>query len=153
MRPGTEMFRWTAMAPLIAAASFALLDMFATKMIKLDRDITLMFYFAVGTMICAFVPLLFVWQTPTVKQLAWLACLGLGGNLIQVCIYRAFSATEASGLMPFRYTSLLTASLAEFIFFRVTPASNVIVGAVIIIAAALYIATFEKRNEVIELAS
>jgi S-adenosylmethionine uptake transporter len=147
MRPGTEMFRWTAMAPLVAAASFALLDMFATKMIKADRDITLMFYFAVGTMICTLIPLSFVWQTPTLTQLMWLACLGLGGNLIQVCIYRAFSATEASGLMPFRYTSLLTASLAEFMFFGVIPTSNVLIGAIIIIAAAFYIAQYEKRKE------
>jgi S-adenosylmethionine uptake transporter len=147
VRPGTEMFRWTAMAPLVAATSFALLDMFATKMIKVDRDITLMFYFAVGTVICAFIPLFFVWQMPTMKQLVWLACLGVGGNLIQVCIYRAFSATEASGLMPFRYMSLLIASLAEFMVFGVIPASNVLIGAVIIIAAALYIATYEKRKE------
>jgi len=148
MRPGTEMFRWTAMTPLLAAASFALLDMFATKMIRADRDITLMFYFAIGTMICTLVPLFFVWQTPTIKQLLWLACLGLGGNLIQVCIYRAFSATEASGLMPFRYVSLLTASLAEFMFFGVIPTSNVLVGAIVIIAAAIYIATYEKCQEV-----
>lgn len=147
MRPGTEMFRWTALAPLIAAGSFALLDMFATKMIKADRDITLMFYFAVGTMICTLIPLSFVWQTPTVEQLVWLACLGLGGNLIQVCVYRAFAATEASGLMPFRYTSLLTASLAEFMAFGVVPTANVLTGAIIIIAAALYIATYEKRKE------
>lgn len=147
MRPGTEMFRWTALAPLISATSFALLDMFATKMIKGDRDITLMFYFAVGTMICTLIPLSFVWQIPNMTQLMWLACLGLGGNLIQVCIYRAFSSTEASGLMPFRYTSLLTASLAEFMVFGVTPTTNVLVGAIIIIAAAIYIATYEKRSE------
>lgn len=153
VRPGTEMFRWTAMAPLIGATSFALLDMFATKMIKTDRDITLMFYFAVGTMICTFIPLSFVWQMPTIKQLLWLACLGVGGNLIQVCIYRAFSATEASGLMPFRYMSLLIASLAEFIAFGVIPASNVLIGAIIIITAAIYIATYEKRKEEIELTS
>jgi S-adenosylmethionine uptake transporter len=148
MRPGTEMFHWTAMAPLIAAASFALLNMFATKMIKADRDITLMFYFAVGTMICTLIPLYFVWQTPTVKQLICLACLGLTGNLIQVCIYHAFSATEASGLMPFRYTSLLIASMAEFMFFGVVPTSNVLIGAIIIIASAIYIVTYEKRKEV-----
>lgn len=147
MRPGTDMFRWTALAPLIAAASFALLDMFATKMIKIDRDITLMFYFAVGTMICTLIPLSFVWQIPSTKQLVLLACLGIGGNLIQVCIYRAFSATEASGLMPFRYMSLLIASLAEFMAFGVIPTTNVLIGAVIIIAAAIYIANYEKRKE------
>ena len=153
MRPGTAMFRWVSIAPLIAAASFAALDMFATRMIKADRDITLMFYFAVGTMICAFIPLTFVWQAPSLKQLGCLAFLGLGGNLIQVCIYRAFSATEASGLMPFRYTSLLIASIAEFTFFGVIPTVNVLIGAVIIIAAACYIATHEKRKEANQLTS
>lgn len=119
----------------------------------IDRDITLMFYFAVGTMICAFIPLTFVWQAPSLKQLGCLAFLGLGGNLIQVCIYRAFSATEASGLMPFRYTSLLIASIAEFTFFGVIPTVNVLIGAVIIIAAACYIATHEKRKEANQLTS
>lgn len=146
MRPGTDMFTWIMLAPLLAAASFATLNLFATKMIKKDRDITLMFYFAVGTMICTMIPLLFVWQTPTLSQLGFLFFLGLGGNLIQVCIYRAFSATEASGLMPFRYTSLIVASCSEFIFFGVMPTVNVLIGAIIIIAAAIYIATFEKRQ-------
>ncbi len=148
IRPGTEMFRWIAVVPLISALSFALLDMFATRMVKTDRDVTLIFYFAVGTMLCTTVPLFFFWQTPTVHQLLWLACLGLGGNLIQVCIYRAFSATEASGLMPFRYTSLLIASIAEFIFFGITPTTNVLIGAIFIITSAIYIATYEKRREV-----
>ena len=147
MRPGTEAFRWLSFVPLFAAFSFASLDFMAKKMIQADRDLTLIFYFAVGTTICAGIPLYYVWQTPTMSQLGTLFLLGMGGNLIQVCIYRAFAATEASALMPFRYTSLIIASLAELAVFGVVPSTNVLIGAAIIIMAAFYNSVYEFRKE------
>lgn len=148
LQPGTETFKLVALVPVIAAVLFASLDLFAKKMVsKGENSLTMIFYFALGTTLVAGLPLLFFWKTPSFYECFLLVLLGLGANMIQVCIYKAFSATDASGLMPFRYVEFIFSALAGFLFFYEVPSIWILAGGPLIAAAALYISYKETQKE------
>jgi S-adenosylmethionine uptake transporter len=76
-----------------------------------------------------------------------LVMLGAGGNMIQVCLFRAFAATEASALAPFRYVEFIISALFGFLFFSQIPTAFVFAGAALIIVSTFYITVVETRRE------
>ena len=149
-QPGTETLRLVALVPITAAILFALLDIMAKKMVSTENTQTLLFYFAVGTTVAAAIPAFFVWKTPSWEELGLLVLLGIGANLIQVCMIRAFSATDVSALMPFRYVEFIFSALFGFLFFMEVPTFITIAGASFIIAGTAYISYYETRKEKIK---
>lgn len=146
LQPGTSAFQWAALVPVGAAVMFAYLNVMAKTMIKDEPTLSLLFYFGVVTTILTGIPLYFFWETPTLVELLFFALLGLGANLIQVCLFKAFSATEASALSPFRYVELLTGSIFGYLFFKQIPKPNILLGAVIIICSTLFITIAEQKR-------
>ena len=146
-QPGMEAFRIVALVPVTAAVLFAMLDVMAKKMVASENTHTMLFYFAVGTTLLTAIPAYLVWKTPSWHELAMLALLGIGGNLIQVCMIRAFSATDASALSPFRYVEFIFAAVLGFAFFGEIPTVVTIAGAMFIIAGTAYISYYETRKE------
>lgn len=147
LQPGADTFRIVALVPMTAALLFAILNILAKKMIQNENSLSLLFYFGLGTTLIAAVPLPFFWQMPTLNELFWLCLLGIGGNMIQVCLFRAFAATDASALAPFRYFEFIVSALFGFIFFAQVPTVIVLCGAMLIIASTFYITVIEKRKE------
>ena len=148
MRPGTQAFQWAALVPTFAAVLFAYSDVQNKRLVKKENTFTLLFYFALGSTLFALVPLFYVWEMPTFKELALLSLLGVGANLIQVCIFKAFSATDASGLAPFRYVELITGGIMGYIFFNQIPEVHVLYGAFIIILSTFVLTIFEQRKDI-----
>ncbi len=95
---------------LIAAVLFAASDILNKVMIAKESSMTMLFYFAFGTMTIGLIPALYVWQTPQAIELFWLLCLGAGANLILFCLLKAFSATDISALQPYRYVEIFFAT-------------------------------------------
>ncbi len=147
VQPGTEAFQKVALFPVIAAILFALLDIMAKVMVNREHTLTMLFYFGVGTTLSSALALPFVWITPTLSELFFLVLLGIGANLIQVCLFRAFAATDASGLMPFRYTELLFSAGLGFILFSEIPRPWILAGGSFIIASNFYITWREMKKE------
>jgi S-adenosylmethionine uptake transporter len=138
-----------AFIPTIAAFLFAVLDIMAKKMIVKENPLTLLFYFGLFTTILSGIFVPFFWKTPTLSEIFILFFLGIGGNLIQVCLFKAFSATDASSLMPFRYVEFLFSSAAGFLFFHQIPSTTLISGALLIVLSTFYISFMETRKEAI----
>ncbi len=150
MRPGTDAFTPLIFFPLCSTLLFAMLDMLAKKMVTVqEHTTTMLFYFGLGTTLAALGPALYVWKMPTWTELFWLLCLGSGANLIQVCLFRAFAAADASALAPFRYTELIFVVLFGWLFFISWPTYHTLLGALFIIASTLYMtyAELHKRKQ------
>jgi len=148
IQPGSETFNLIALVPMAAAFQFALLDILAKKMVVTENTYSMLFYFAFGTTIGALIPAVIFWQTPTMAEIGLLILLGIGANLIQVCLIRAFSATDASALMPFRYVELIFSALFGFLLFSEVPTPWILGGAAVIIAATFYLSYYEaKKNK------
>ncbi len=147
IQPGMDSFRREAFVPMAAAMLFAYLCVMAKRMITTEHTLTLLFYFGVGTTIFAGMFLPFFWVTPTLYELVFLVFLGIGANLIQVCLFRAYAATDASALAPFRYTEFFFAGTFGFLFFGQVPDLSIILGAGVIGLSAFYISYMETKKE------
>jgi S-adenosylmethionine uptake transporter len=145
--PASPHFSFYVFFPMTAAFLFATLDLMAKKMVSNESTLTLLFYFALGTTIAGFIPALMVWKTPDLRELFWLFALGAGANLIQVCLFKAFSATEASSLAPFRYVELIFSAFFGFFLFSESIKMKTLLGAAIIITSTLYMSYFEVRRK------
>ena len=135
--------------PVAAAFLFALQDIIIKKMVNAQEDkITMLMYFALVTSIVTFIPTIFVWKTPTLFELSMLFLLGIGGNLIQYFIFKAFSYVDVSAVAPYRYLELLVSALMALIFFLEIPEIKVYIGAAILIPSTLYLGYSEhKKNK------
>lgn len=87
----------------------------------------------------------FVWTTPTLIQLGWMALVGALETYNQRCIARAYRKGDAIIVTGLQYTRLPVAALAGFVFFGDVPEIWIWVGATVIAAAATILARGEMR--------
>jgi len=78
----------------------------------------------------------------------WLAfvLIGLVGGIRHYCSIKAYALAPASIIAPFNYTELLGATLVGAIVFGSTPDGATWLGALVIIAAGLYLVYSERRR-------
>ena len=147
MQPGSDAFQIEAIVPMTSAFCFAIISVLAKKMIKDEHSLTLLFYFGLVTSLVALPIMIPFWQTPLLSELLLLCMLGIGANLIQVCIFRAFSSTDASSLQPIFYTEIGISTIFGFIFFGQVPTLYIFLGAALIIGSTFAISVIETRKE------
>lgn len=138
IHPHPSTFNLWTLVPIFGAFLFAFLDVLAKKMVAYESRLSLLFSFSLGTTLAGFIPAFFVWVTPTGEELLLLFCLGVGANLIQICLFQAFSSTQASALAPFRYVELIFSIFFGFLLFSEVPQLMTLFGTLLIIAGTLF---------------
>jgi uncharacterized membrane protein len=88
---------------------------------------------------------LFVWQTPTLAQLALAALLGAAGSAGHFCMTRALASADAGAVMPFDYLRLPVVAAIAYIAFGEVPDLWVWLGGAVIAASGLYSVHREAR--------
>ena len=101
---------------------------------------TIVVYYTLFILPLALGPALFVWTTPDLTQLGWLALIGLLGILTQHAITRAFAATDTTVVMAVGFTRLPIAAVIGFMLFGEVPEIWVWIGGTMILASSVYIA-------------
>jgi len=81
----------------------------------------------------------FVWVTPTAAQFGLLVLIGVIGAVGQVLLTEAWASAQVSSVAPFSYSSLLWAVLLGWLAFGEVPSFWTVTGALIIVAAGLFI--------------
>tara|TARA_A100000171_G_scaffold51728_1_gene66995 strand:- start:128 stop:1087 length:960 start_codon:yes stop_codon:yes gene_type:complete len=132
---------------LLAAIMFALSDVLNKRFVEKESVLSMLFYIALGTMVISLYPAMLVWKTPSLKELAYLSVLGMGGNLILFFLLRAFEATDVSALAPFRYAEIFSACIFGYLIFSETPSIWTLIGAAIIIPSTCAISAYEKQKQ------
>ena len=139
IKPGTDMFLMTGILPLLAATCYAGYAV-STRHLGTEEDPRTNFLYTsiVGTIISS--ALLIPFFKPISLVEASLFCiLGLLGGLGHFCFVLALRKSEASLLAPFTYFDLIFASILGIIFFSEYPDSYVLLGAIIIVLAGIYL--------------
>ncbi|MBA4249039.1 MAG: hypothetical protein C0432_04420 [Candidatus Puniceispirillum sp.] len=147
MHPGLETLRIEALIPLSAAVLFAIITLLAKKMVETEHPLSLLFYFGLVTTAIALPFAVYYWQTPSLSELGYLAALGMGANFIQLCIFRAFKATDASAVTPVFYAEIIISAFFGFAFFGQVPTLSVLLGALLIASSTFAISWWETRRE------
>lgn len=144
IRPGAGVMHPAAFLALGAAFTYAA-GALLTRVVRSDGVITSMLWSAlVGTAVSALV-LPFVWQPVAVGDLWAFLAMGLLGTAAQGLLIRAFSMAEASMLAPFGYAGLVFSSASGWAFFGQLPDRWTVLGALVIVAAGIYVWHRETR--------
>lgn len=91
----------------------------------------------------ACVPAMFVWTTPTLEQLGWIAAIGILEMFNQRVLGRAYVQGEAVVVVALHYTRLPIAALIGFLMFGDVPEIWIWIGGAVIAGAAIYLAQRE----------
>lgn len=147
VRPGGGAMHWAALLPLGTAFVYALYQI-ATRMLSRSAGplSTLAFTILVG-LAASSLALPFGWRPPTGLQWALLALSGVLHGLSHFCIIRAFLTAGAATLAPFNYAQIIAAAIFGLVVFGDFPDAPTILGALVIVAAGLYVAWRERVRQ------
>ncbi|MDU8928965.1 DMT family transporter [Alisedimentitalea sp. MJ-SS2] len=147
MRPGaTGLFDLHALIPLLGAFGAAMAVTSVRRLSQTDSTATLLVYQSLFVGLLAGIPLLWLWVTPDVFGFLFLAAMGMLATLGQWIGVKALRLGEASVIGNIEYTKLIHAALLGFVIFGEIPDAYTLLGAAIIIGAALYIFQRETRQ-------
>ena len=139
IRPGGEVFSWSSLFPLAAAACYAGYSIsLRWRREGADPETTLVvtsLLVALGA--SALVP--FHWTTPDLAQTGLMIFVGLFGAAAQFGVIMALSQARASTLAPFNYTQLVWAMLFSIFWFGDLPDGWTLVGCAVIVGSGLYV--------------
>ena len=139
IKPGTNMFLMTGILPLLAATCYAGYAV-STRNLGTEEDPRTNFLYTslVGTIISSALLIPFFKPISLVDASSF-CILGLLGGLGHFCFVLALRKSEASLLAPFTYFDLIFASILGIIFFSEYPDVYVLLGAIIIVTAGIYL--------------
>lgn len=139
IRPGLGVFQPAALLPLAGAFCYAGFAVATRWIAGRDGVFTSLVYAALlGTLITSVLQP-FVWRPIALGDLWAFLAIGALGALAQMCLIRAFTQAEAAVLAPFGYVGLIFAAFWGFAVFRELPDRWTVVGALVIVAAGLYV--------------
>ncbi|MEJ6393244.1 DMT family transporter [Gymnodinialimonas sp. 2305UL16-5] len=138
LQPGVTVFSIEALVPLCAAMMFALYNLLTRFAARKDRAATSFFW--TGTVGCVVMTAIGVWFWEPMSGLdwAWMALLCVTGATGHYLLIRTYEITEASAVQPFAYLQLVFASTLGLVVFGEDLASNVVIGAGIVVGAGLF---------------
>ena len=99
-------------------------------------------------LVTAGLPLIYLWQTPSLGQAALLFGAGSLAGFAQFALFEGMKRAPASVIAPFEYTALVWSFLLGYLIWRDIPRSGVFLGASMIVGAGLIIIAsehFRKR--------
>ncbi len=165
VRPGAEVFALTSLLPILAALSYAIMQMMTRKLGIHEKAGTLTFYIQFAFIVISSIIglsigdgrlnmmdnptsefLLRAWSWPPIADLGLLALCGLivafGGYLLS----QAYRLGQASAVAPFEYSSLPFALIIGYYLWGDWPDWISFVGSGLIIFSGLLIVYIENRT-------
>jgi drug/metabolite transporter (DMT)-like permease len=134
---------------LVSAACWSVVQILSRQVASHDRTETTAIYTYVVALVIM-TPLLpgslDLSLSPSTSD--WLAfvLIGLVGGIRHYCSIKAYALAPASIIAPFNYTEILGAAVAGAIVFGSLPGTATWLGAMVIIAAGLFLAYHERRG-------
>jgi drug/metabolite transporter (DMT)-like permease len=141
---GTDGFQAATLFLLMAVTTNAGYQI-VTRQVRSDNPLTSLVFTALGGAIISSFILPWFWTWPDAKGWALLIGSGVAAALGHLCIIKAYASAQASVIAPFNYSSMVWAALFGYLIWKDWPTANVWSGAVLIVAAGLYIFFRELR--------
>jgi len=146
LRPGTSAFQPVAVIALGAALFSGIETTFIKKLTVLENRLQILFINNTIGLLIAGLAALWVWQTPSLAQWGILAAVGLSMAVAQIFFLTSMRDGDASYVVPFIYSALIFAALLDYMVFGDAPDRLGIVGAVVIVVGAIFLALREQSR-------
>ncbi len=139
IRPGYGVFTPAALLPIGAAICYtgnALITRFVGRNESVWTSMIYASFFGSGVL-AAWQP--FIWIPVSADDWVQFCLMGALGTGAQLCLIRSFSLSEASVVAPFAYLGIVFAAIWGALLYGEFPDRWTILGALVIIAAGLYV--------------
>lgn len=131
---------------VLAAVLFGVEVTMIRKLATTEKVATVLLYNNLGALVLLSIPMILVWQVPSVDQWMLLGAAGSSAVLGQLLFLLAMRLGEASFIAPFLYLTLVFAMIFGFVGFAEVPSVTTIWGSIIITAAGVFMIYREQRT-------
>ncbi len=128
-----------ALATLGGAGLAAVAMLLVRRLVQSERTPTIVVYFSITSSLIALVSFPFGWVWPTPFQATCLIMAGIAGGVAQILLTESYRHADISAIAPFEYTSMLLGLALGYLLFGDIPTVEMILGAVIVISAGIFI--------------
>ncbi len=147
IRPGSEVFSWAALLPVVTAICMAVYQLLTRRVAHTERTLTSLFYPSVigSVILSAMLP----WAGPLPIDLwhfALLVTIGALGGAGHFLLIRAYQHAPASTIAPFMYTQLIGALSLGYLLFGDIPDGWALLGMGIIVTSGILLVTHQHRS-------
>jgi drug/metabolite transporter (DMT)-like permease len=146
-RPTADAFQLSALIAIGAAAATALRDIVTRKLSRTETTTATLAFSTATLIFAAGLTTPFFWTSLTAFDLVLMAASGVLMGTAHYLLIEAYRWSEAGIVAPFKYTSLVWATLLGYLIWGDLPDRWVIAGAVLIIGSGLYVIYREKVSK------
>ena len=139
IRPGTNVFEFSALLPLGAAICYSGYAISTRFLGAEESPWTSFLYTALMGAILASLAIPFYWTTPSNLDLTLMIFMGIAGGIGHYCIIRAFTLSEASAIAPYSYIGIIFATFWGMLLFNEFPDMATYFGALVVVSAGFYV--------------
>lgn len=149
VRPGSQVFDWIMVLPIVSAFLGALRDVVTRRMAPTETSVSVLFVTTTSVCLVGWMTW-FVgdWVPVEAHHIKYILGSGILVGIAHYLVIESFRWGEAAVVSPLKYLNLLWASLFGYLLFGDVPASATILGAAVIVASGLYILHRERRRSV-----
>lgn len=140
LRPGSGVLQWAILFPLGAAVAGGLRDLITRRIAGTETTVAVLAATTTVVLVAGLATAPFqTWETVQGRHLMLFAASGALIAVAHTLMIEAFRRGEAALVAPFKYSSLIWATLIGFLMFNELPDRWTVIGAVIIVLAGLYV--------------
>lgn len=138
LEPGITVFSPYAIVPLASALMFAVYSLLTRYAARRDGAATSFFWTGVTGAIAMTIIGVWYWEPLTGPDWIWMGILCITGASGHFLLIKTYEVAEASSVQPFAYLQLVFVTFIGITIFGETLATNVAIGATIVVGAGLF---------------
>ena len=147
VRPGLTEISSGVWLVLFSAVAVSFSKLIAKILTEHDSPTTIVAYMTLLMIPITLVPAIFVWQTPSIYQLVFLALIGIFGTTGHLLFVQAYKLADMSLVEPAMFTRMVWAALISLVVFAEFPTPWTWAGAGVIVVGTTLLARKESRRE------
>ena len=146
LQPTSDAFKIAAIAPMGAAAFGAARDVVTRAISGSENSLSILFTSMLMITIAGFLTYPLGWSAVKLSHIWIFITSSLLVGLAQYLMIEAFRLGEVALISPFKYSSLLWATLISLVIWDDLPSKDVVLGAFILILSGIYLLKNEVTN-------
>ncbi len=148
LKPGTEMFTYYSLFPILFCLGFATISIAIKKLSKTEPDYLIALYFTFVLIFFGTVSAYFGWIEIRSQDIFYLILIGLSGSVGNIFLTKSIREADVSLVTPIKYLSLVFAILAGMFIFNEKLSYLTIAGASLIIISSFVIFKREAAKKI-----